>query len=425
MRKSRGMLTVITLNVVLLRLGFRVWQSIFNNFAVEEIGVRADQIGMIQAVREIPGLLGILAGLLALVLVEMRIAGLSLITMGAGIVLTSFARTVPGLIGATLLLSVGFHFFSSSNSSALLLSVGHDDAPTILGRLNSLGAVVTLLGTVVIFLTLDAWGYRVLLRVAGAVVVAGGLILLPFGKQKREARETTKQKPLRRRYWLYYALTFMMGSRRHIFSTFAVFLLVQEYQVTPHVITFLYLINSLIGTYLHQAFGKIVARFGERRVLTANFALLTPVFLGYALIPLLEPLATPGFQIPSLAIGTWVLFPALDATPALMILLGLFIVDQVLFGFSIALRCYLQKIAITPRDITPNISAGQTISHVAAVIVPVVGGAVWAATGAQYTFLFGVLIALISLGLTQFMRPEALDTVLADEELDVMAAQTR
>jgi predicted MFS family arabinose efflux permease len=408
-----------------MRLGFRVWQSLFNNFAVEEIGVRVDQMGLIQAIREVPGLMGILVGLLALVLVEMRIAGLSLVMLGAGILLTSFVQSVSGLILASLVLSVGFHFFTSSSSSALLLTVGHDEAPTALGRLNSLGAAATLVGTAVIFVTLEAWGYRTLLLVAGAVVLIGGVILLPFGRQEAGMRQSGRRKTLRRRYWLFYALTFMMGSRRHIFSTFAVFLLVQEYQVTPHVITFLFLINSLVGTYLHQAFGRIIARYGERRVLTANFVLLTPIFLGYALIPLLQPLASPQFQIPALAIGEWVLFPALDATPGLMILLGFFILDQILFGFSIALRCYLRKIVISPADITPNVSMGQTINHVAAVIVPIAGGAVWAATGAQYTFLAGVIIALISLGLTRFMRSEELSCSPSGEKMDVLAEPTR
>jgi hypothetical protein len=39
MRRIRTTLYVIALNNLLLALGFRLWQSIFNNFAVEELGV--------------------------------------------------------------------------------------------------------------------------------------------------------------------------------------------------------------------------------------------------------------------------------------------------------------------------------------------------------------------------------------------------
>lgn len=404
MRKVRVALLVIAFNNLLLTLGFRLWQSIFNNFAVEELGVRADQIGLVQAVREVPGLMGLLVGLLALVLVEMRIAGLSVVVMGVGIFLTAAVHDLPGLIGATLLMSVGFHFFYSSNASAVLLTVGTDEAPKVLGRLNSLGALASVIGTLFIFATLDAWGYRTLFRVAGAVVAIGGLLLLPFGRQPVQAQRTRRRPPLRRRYGIYYALQFLMGSRRHIFTTFAVYLLVRNYGATPQMITLLFLINSLIGTYFYQAFGKIVSRFGERPVLTVNFLLLIGVFLGYALVPITDGLARPVFHMPGLTLGSWVLFPSFPASPALVTLLLLFIIDQILFGFSIALQSYFQKIAIAPEEITPNIALGQSVNHIAAVVVPVVGGLVWEAIGPQYTFLGGCLIAAVSLALTRQMH---------------------
>jgi predicted MFS family arabinose efflux permease len=403
-RKIRNALVVIAFNNLLLALGFRIWQSIFNNFAVSELGVQASQIGLIQAIREVPGLLGILVGVLALVVVEMRIAGLSVVVMGAGIFLTGAAQNLPGLIGATLLMSVGFHFFTSSNASAVLMMVGKDDAPKMLGRLSSLGALAAVLGTLFIFATLDAWGYRTLFRIAGAAVFVGGLVSFLFAKQPVRSQRQLRGTPLRKRYWLYYALQFLMGSRRHIFTTFAVFLLVDRYSVTPQTITVLFLINNLIGTYFNQAFGHIVARFGERRVLTVNFILLILVFTGYAFVPIIGSLAEPVFAMPEVSFGDWVLFPSFPANPGLLILLGLFIVDHVLFGFSIALQSFFQKIAVAPEEITPNLSLGQTINHIAAVVVPIVGGVVWAAIGAQYTFLAGVLIAVTSLVLTRWMR---------------------
>ena len=82
MRRLRSALFVITVNNLIMALGFRVWRSIFNNFAVEELAVQANQIGLIQAIREIPGLIGVVVALLALFLTEMRIAGISVIVMG-------------------------------------------------------------------------------------------------------------------------------------------------------------------------------------------------------------------------------------------------------------------------------------------------------------------------------------------------------
>lgn len=418
MQQTRRALVVIALNSLLLYMGFQVWQSLFNNFAVEEVGVQASQIGLVQAIRELPGLVGFLVGMLAMVLAEMRIAGLAVVLMGVGSFLTGSVQSLSGLIGATLVMSIGFHFFDSSNSSAVLLTVGPGQAPVVLGRLNSLGALAATVGTLVIFGTLETWGFRSLFRLAGAVVAIGGLILLPFGRQPSWIRRKRRRVPLRRGYWSYYALQFLMGSRRHIFTTFAVFLLVREYRVSAQIITLLYLLNSLIGTFFHQAFGKIVARFGERRVLAVNFSLLALIFLGYAVVPTVTAWSHPSLPVAGWSIGRWVLLPAFSATPALLILLGLFVLDHILFGFSIALQSYFQKIALGPEEITPNISLGQTINHIAAVVVPLVGGVVWGTLGAQYTFLAGVVIVLVSLGLTRTMRvplKEAVPVVLAGE----------
>jgi predicted MFS family arabinose efflux permease len=390
--KRRSAMIVILVINFLLNFGFQLWRSLFNNFAVSELGVRADQIGLIQSVREIPGLLGFTVGLLAMFLTEMRIVGLSTVLLGAGITLTGSAANLPGLLVSTVLMSVGFHYFMPANSSAVLQLTEEDEAPHVLGRLTSLNALAALAGASLVFVTLGPLGFRRLFAISGVVVTVGGLVAVLWSLRKSflpepesdeqdlDAIHPVQRTPLRRRYWLYYALEFLMGSRRHIFTTFAVFLLVRKHDVPAETITVLFLINNLIGAFLYQQLGKLIARFGERRALTANFLLLIFVFLGYAYIPLLP------------------------------LLYVLFVVDHMLFGFRIALQSYFQKIAVYPREIMPNLSLGQTINHIAAVIIPVAGGVVWETVGSHYTFLVGVAIVVVSTILVQWMRVEQLPT---------------
>jgi len=400
MPKKRATVTVFLINYALMTLGFGLWQAIFNNFAVEDLGVRADQIGLIQSIREVPGLMGFMMGFLALILAESRIAGLAAIVMGLGIALTAASNTPLILIATTLLMSIGFHFSYSSNAAALLLTAGPEEGPQTLGRMNSLGALATVISTAFIFATLDALGYRTLFIVAGGLVIVGNLIIWPFVGQADRGETERQPTRIRREYWLYYALQFLNGSRRHIVSTFAVFLLVQEYNVIAQVITLLFLLNSLVGTYLNHAFGAIVARYGEKRVLAANYIVLTIIFAAYAFIPQIQTLNATTFDVPSLHIGQWVLLPAFEATIGLIILLCIFIVDRAMMGFSIAVESYMQKIALSPQDITGNIALGQTINHIAAVVIPVTGGIMWETIGARYTFLVGMGIVLAALALT-------------------------
>jgi predicted MFS family arabinose efflux permease len=136
----------------------------------------------------------------------------------------------------------------------------------------------------------------------------------------------------------------------------------------------LFLANSMVSFVALPQLGRLVGRFGERRMLTLNFLSLIGIFVGYAIID--EPL----------------------------VLIGLFIVDNLLFGFTLALNSYFQKIAVVPQDITPNMSLGQSINHVAAVVIPLVGGVMWEVFDPAVPFLSGAVIAVVSLALLHWMH---------------------
>ncbi len=369
----RWMLGYLAIANFMLFFGFCIWQAMFNNFAVEEIGVGPANVGWIQAIRELPGLMGFLIGFLALVLSEVRIMALSVVLLGAGTFLAGQAHSIPFLLASTLIMSVGFHWFYPTSNSVVLMLAHKRDAPRLLGQLGSLGAMAALVATVVVYLFADRWGYRAVFTAAGGLVAVAGVLLLPLGRANK-GLPPRRRVNLRRRYWLYYALSFLMGSRRHIFTTFAVFLLVRDHGISVQTTATLFLINSLVNTYAMQAVGRLVGRLGERMMLTISFGSLIVVFLGYAYVNLL---------------------PALFA---------LFVVDNILFGFNLALTTYFQKIAVTPEEITSNLSVQQTINHISAIIVPIAGGTIWELYGSQAPFLAGAGLVTVSLVLTQFIR---------------------
>jgi predicted MFS family arabinose efflux permease len=376
LKDNRRMLVYLVVSNFMLYFGFRFWQAMFNNFAVEEMGIGPGSIGWIQAVRELPGLMGFLVGFLALFLSEVRIMALSVILLGIGTFMTGQATNIPFLLISTVVMSFGFHFFYPSNNAVVLMAVEKQHTPRTLGQLSSLGAIAALAATGTVYLLAERWGYRLLFMAVGGLCVVGGLLLLPLGRTQ-QGLPPRRRVVLRKRYWLYYALSFLMGSRRHIFTTFAIFLLVREHGISVQTTAILFLLNNLINTYSLQLVGKLVGRLGERLMLSIAFATLIFVFLGYAYVTYL---------------------------PALFIL---YVTDNILFGFNLALMTYFQKIASTPEEVTSNLSVGQTIEHIAAIVVPVIGGTAWELFGSQAPFLAGVGIVLVSLLLTQFMRTPA------------------
>jgi predicted MFS family arabinose efflux permease len=155
---------------------------------------------------------------------------------------------------------------------------------------------------------------------------------------------------------------------------------VREYHINIQTTAILFLVNSLINVVTLRWVGQLVSRFGERLMLSIAFASLTLIFLGYAYVTVLP------------------------------ILYVLFVLDNIFVGFNLGLTTYFQKIAVSREEITSNVSTEQTINHIAAIVIPVVGGTVWAAFGSQAPFLFGAFVVLVALGLTQFMRVQREET---------------
>ncbi len=376
LQNNRKAMIFLLVSNSMLYFGYRIWQAMFTNFAVEELGIGPANMGWIQALREIPGLLGFVLGFVALWLSEVRVMALSILLLGVGTVMTGQSNTVVVLLVSTVVMSIGFHFFYPANNAVVLMAVDRRKAPTVLGQLQSLSAAASVLATVIVFLFVGRAGYRAVFVVVGGLVAVVGLLLLPLGV-KPHGLPPRRKVILRRQYWLYYSLSFLMGSRRHIFTTFAIFLLVREHGISVQTTAILFLINSLVNIYVYQLAGRLVVRLGERVVLSFTFASLVFVFLGYAYVGYL---------------------------PALYVL---YVIDDLFFGFNLALPTYFQKIAVTQEEITSNLSVEQTINHIAAIIVPIVGGTIWELFGSQAPFLGGVGIAVVSLVLTQFIRTPA------------------
>ncbi len=372
----RIMQTLILSNMALM-FGFQVWRAVFNNLAVEDLGLEAGAMGAIQAIREIPGLLGIVFVLMvALLGSEMRVMGVNVILLGVGAIWSGLARDYVGLVLGTLVTSVGFHYFSNGSQAVLLQVTEKAETPRALGRFNSVSALASVLATAGVFAAALVLDNRQIMVVGGGIVVIAGLALLPRMNVARryEHQDTPTRESVRRDYWLYYALTFLMGTRRHIFTTFAIFMLVRVHGLQTWQTAILFFVNSAVSFVVLPQLGRLVSVFGERNVLTFNFMCLIGIFVGYATI---------------------------DAP---MILIVLFVLDNIFFGFNLAINSYFQKIAVIPQDITPNMALGASINHVAAVTIPIVGGWMWETFDPALPFLSGAVVAALSMVLAYWMR---------------------
>lgn len=363
-------------------LGNQGWQTLFNNFAVEKAGANSIQVGAIQSFREIPGFLTFFAVYILLLIAEHRFAVYSILLLGIGVMITGLFPSFVGLIFTGMLMSIGFHFFETTNQSLTLQYFSPERVPIVLAKFRSFTALTNIAAGLFIWLMAGYLSYQWMFFVIGALVFMAGL----FSLRKKPVDELLppqhKKLIIKKKYWLYYVLNFLSGSRRQIFMVFAIFILVQKYQFSITHITILFVVNNIITFLLSPYIGKAINHYGERTMLTVEYVFLILVFLGYGLIEN-EIVAT-----------------------------GLYIVDNLFFSFAISINSFFRKQA-DPADIAPSMAVGFTINHLTAVFLPVLGGLLWVYNW-RIPFLGGAFLALLSLIFARFVPSKAkLDTAIS------------
>ena len=368
----RRMYIYLLVMTVAVAAGFQAWRTLYNNFAVDIVGLTGQQIGIIQSVREIPGFLALLVIYLLLFISEHRLAALSIAILGLGVGLTGSMPTYQGMVFTTLIMSFGFHYYETVNQSLTLQYFDLKKAPVIMGRLRAMGSATNLVVGGSIFLLSMKLDFQQIFWLFGIIVILTAIWCFTQNPTSSNVAPQHKKMVLRSRYWLFYMLNFFAGARRQIFVAFAVFLMVEKFKFSIQEVTLLFIVNNIINWWLSPAIGRAVNKFGERKVLSLEYTAMIFVFISYAYVE------------------------------SKLLVAFLYVLDHIFFNFSLAIKSYFQKIA-EPSDIAPSMAVSFTINHIAAVVVPALGGMLWM-VDYKIPFLAAAGISCISLALVQLIR---------------------
>ena len=352
---------------IIVPIAFSTWMALLNNFVIEKANFDGADIGLLQSVREIPGFLAFTAVFVLLFIREQRFMLVSLAMLTLGTALTGYFPTLYGLLFTTLLMSTGFHYFETLKQSLSLQWLSKEEAPEMLGKFISVGALASLFtyGAIWILLEQLKFDFKTVYLLAGGVGFVLIIVMALAFPQFKTAVPQNKKLVLRKRYWLYYALTFMSGARRQIFTVFASFLMVEKFGYSVADITLLFLINYLFNFLFAKRIGRFIGVVGERKALTFEYVGLIFVFVGYGLVQTAEWAA------------------------------ALYVVDHLFFALALAIKTYFQKIA-DPADMASTAGVAFTINHIAAVVIPVTFGMIWLVSPSS-VFYIGAGMAAVSL----------------------------
>ncbi len=381
---TRGF-TLLAITTFLAMIVINIPQTISPNFFRDEIGMDGALNGYLIAIREVPGFLLIFVAAVLLRRGLAHATAIALVIAGIGYVLMAGSTTFVGLIIPTLIASIGYHSWLQLQDALGLSLAKSGEEGSVLGRFRSIGfagTIVALLVTLAILFGVERvsgdlraaqgpW-LRGLFVATGVCAFIGAAVIarFPVSADARAAARVAPRITWRKEYSLYYWLSFLDGSRMQIYFAFAPFVLVEEFGVDALTLTALLIVSAIINWRTGGLVGRLVDRYGEKRMLTVGYTMHLLVFLGFALSQ-----------------NIWLLY---------LTYLGY----NFLFLFSIGTTTYLRKIC-RPEDLAPSLAMGVSLAHLTAIIVPIIGAALWQRLGYQFPFLFGTVFIFISLWLTQ------------------------
>ncbi len=365
--------TIFLIALTFTYIGSTLQTGVFNNFAAEELNIRADQLGIYESLRESPGIIAVFVIALLMFLKEQYLAALATLLMAAGYFFYSRITEWHQLLLVGFIGSLGLHIhLPVSNAIAIFLAKKNKQGQ-MLGRVQRFNFVGQFISMAIIIILGKKLSYRMAFVLSAISLLIASVCYLSLPKDLGYI-----EKPkiiVKKKYWVYYILTFLEGCRKQVFITFALFVLVKVYKMQIRYTAILMLFNAIMVIIFSPFIGYSIDRYGERRVLFISYFLVFFVFIGYAFFH-----------------NIW-------------LLIACYTIDNILYLGSISLTSYIGKL-VPKNELRPTLSMGVTMNHIAAVAMPITGGLLWEKLGYEVVFMIGALIVIISLVFIPFMKIE-------------------
>ena len=374
--------------LVIFGIAIGLKHGVQNNYLSEIVNIDEFERGVVDAFRELPGLLLIFILALMYRFADSKVfkIGIALMAGGmAGLLLTSssdFFMAKFIVVIFMVLFSTGEHIIMPVRSTIAMELAKREKSGASLGittSISQLGTITGLLLVTGIFFILektgysrtDIIGYRIVFGIATALMTTAALVAAAL-------KETTLKAPRQRFYFAkkftkYYIMEVFYGSRKQIFLTFAPYVLVREYKTDPSMMALLLAICSVFIMFCSPLIGRLIDKVGYKKVMVTDTLILVVVCLLYGFS---HRLFSPGI--------------------AFIVICCNFILDQVISVASMANNVYVQRISSDREEITATLSTGISVNHIFSVTIALIGGWIWKVAGIETLFTLSALLGLIS-----------------------------
>ncbi|RDG29148.1 MFS transporter [Oceanispirochaeta sp. M1] len=357
-----------------------LYGGVLNNFLADILNIDRFGRGVVEFLRELPGLLLFLMLALLYRIPENRIVRISFFIALLGMAGLAFATEARWMAVTLIVLwSTGEHLMMPVRQSISIHSAIPGKEGVAMGLTRSAGNIGSVIGFYMVSLIFMGFGhfeelmtYRVVFGLGALFTLAGLLFTLRLGQSEGHVKRPRMM--LLPKYRKYYILEMFFGARKQVFMTFAPYVLILNYGASTQLIATLYGIFSLANIFMNPVMGKLVDTIGHKAVLILDSFLLILLCFLYGFAHHLFP-------------GEW----------AFRVICVVFVLDAMLFSAGIARAVYVRTLSDNQEELTGTLSTGISVNHLISVVIALLGGLLWERLGMEILFSAAALFGIASL----------------------------
>lgn len=342
--------------------------------------------GLIEAPREIPGLLCIIFISLLGAKSDTNTAFVSQLIAAAGMLFLGFFTPPFGVMLLVMFLhSAGTHVFLPMQDSIAVKLSGENNPGRKMGGFKCVTIIFIMLANLVIFFGFRLNVFSFITPVKPVLVLCGlcALVSAFFLKRLKGQESININKPkklFKKQYSFFYLLTALRGTQKHTLLVFGPWVFIEVLGKGADYIALLMLTGSFLGIFFTPLIGRLTDTYGIKKMLYVDALLY---IINYTMF---------GFT-------TWGFLTGRLSSFGLPVFIASFvlILDNMCAQAGMVRIVYLNSIIEDPSDLTPAISLGYSFDHIISITFSLLGGIMWATLGGQYIFFYMAGLSLINL----------------------------
>ena len=372
----------------LTALALGISESLYGNYYKEVYNITPFQRGFIEFPRELPGFICVAVISMFPFLGEIRLAIIAQILSVIGLLLLGIF-TPPFSIMLVFLFvnSMGMHLYMPLADSIGLNIIGTENTGRKFGIMNGVRTAAGFVAAMIVFFGFRSGVFSFskdvihIFLIATVLFAVVAVILLKIRKIIGDpVISTGKGRFLfRREYKYYYILASLHGAHKQIAVVFGPWVLIDILLKQADTLAVLSMIGMFLGVFFIPLVGKLVDRFGTRKMIFSEGISYIAVYVLFGIFS--SGLVSGGF--------------AAAGIPVLVIYI-LIIIDRMTMQLGMVRALYLRSIVRDKSEISPTLSTGMSIDHVISIVCAVLGGLAWSSLGPQYVFYTAAALSLIN-----------------------------